>query len=388
MKIKPNNARAKAKEIPSQPGCYLFKDIDGNILYVGKSKCLSKRVSSYWRHEIKYKNKDPVYSAIMYQINGGIKDEKLQMMMQFVADVDYFTTDTDIEAILLEHRLIKKYRPPYNTKMRKDKERWYIVIDKSRICPILFVTCELLKTPALFYIGPFSRKEYANDTLKTIGDYWQTAVCGFMGDARKSPCLRFHIKQCIGPCRYDFEQSDFKTDLKTYQSAVESALKFLSGDTEDVLLGISEEIQKASQSLNFEKAAFLHNQYNELRYVANYLSHIPPDLEGDFCVFMKSRHEKCFLLIHIQNRLVKSWMRFSSIEGWEDKAKKMMHYIKTGDVPIIPSPEDFQVFSQDDSLRICKAVLDVEAIKYFIDITDKKQDFEHTVKRIRLLINF
>ena len=321
--------------LPMQPGCYIFKDSDKNILYVGKSKCLNKRVASYFR-----KN----------------QDEKVSMMMKFAADVDHICTDTDIEAILLEHRLIKMYRPPYNSRMRKDKEQWYIVINKERPSPALFVSPEKSWDSGMVNIGPFTRKEYAYDALIVVSDYWNMPTCGFTGRGNKPPCLRFYIKQCIAPCSRNI-------DLDDYQATIGLIIKFLSGSPESVYQDINRRIQEAADSLKFEHAGYLQNQYERLLDIANYLSHIPPQLDGKkYCVFLKSRHEECFLWINLESLCAKSWMRFTSKDEWEIKSEKMMDYIKTGKSPKLPCG-DFRIFEQEEGELLVTAIIEVDAIK-------------------------
>ena len=161
--------------IPLSPGCYLFKDAEGRILYIGKSKCLRKRVASYYREQ---------------------KDERIAQMMMFAISVDYLCTNTDIEAILLEYSLIKKYRPQYNVRMAKEREHWYIKVDTCQPIPDIFIVAENeLKGRAkqeeqgIHYIGAFFRPEHAEEALETIGEYWHTPVCGFgKGKAKALVC--------------------------------------------------------------------------------------------------------------------------------------------------------------------------------------------------------
>ncbi|MCL2398895.1 MAG: GIY-YIG nuclease family protein [Defluviitaleaceae bacterium] len=329
------------REFPLTPGCYLFKDAEGRVLYVGKSKALRKRVASYLRQQ---------------------KEEKIAMMMRFAADVSYQCTDTDIEAILLEHRLIKMHRPPYNARMKKDRRHWYIKIDIHQPYPGMFVIPKDTQQTE-FCIGPFYRQENAIEALDIIGEYWKTPTCGFRNaNTTKSPCLRFHIQRCLGPCAKC-------SPINEYKSAVDEVISFFSGSFEPTLQKIKKLVYEASQAMAYEKAAHFNNQYNSLYALATQLSNAPPKLNGkSYCVLLKSRHEENFLLLYLQDQCVPAWMRFASQDEWEIKSNAMVQYIKKGEIPKGLLAGDFVVFKKDDGLRLANAVWEVEALRRYVDV--------------------
>jgi len=339
------------QELPRAPGCYLFKDVAGQILYVGKSKHLRKRVSSYF--------------GASYQ-----RDEKFNVMVRHVASIDHVCTDTDIEALLLEHRLIKKYRPPYNAKMRKDMEHWYIKIDMDQPYPGLTIVSEKWDVQNTF-IGNFRRRESAEAALLLISEYWRLPTCGLASKNRKASCLRYQIKQCVGSCAGHINP-------EKYQSIIDDAIDFFRGNFKPVLDNIIKLIQDASQTLAFERAAHLRNQYEGLQMLSKQFSHIPPELVGrDYYLLLKSRHEDCFLWVYLKNKTVRAWIRVNSIEEWNAKAGTIMQHI--ADEPINPVSVNYITFDDIEGLRLMDAILEVEAIRFYIDIASRPEDIKQQV---------
>jgi len=285
-----------ANALPLNPGCYIFKDEDGQILYVGKSKCLKKRVATYF---------------------GKQKDEKIAQLMHFAADLSYQCVGTDIEALLLEYCLIKQYRPPYNAKMRKDRQYWYINIEEPKIL--------ISQEKGSISAGPFPRKEYAWDALSQLGDYWPIPTCEAK---RKGPCLRFHIKQCLAPCTSD-------------TGGYKELAAFFKGDF-SVLKKLNTLINKAVKEMAFEKAAHLQNQYENLRELSKHIEKMPPDLKGkNYYISLKSRHDSSFMWVYMQDFCVRAWMTFPN--------------------------GAFVVFEHEEGSRLANAVLEIEALRGFVE---------------------
>jgi excinuclease UvrABC nuclease subunit len=346
LRVNKNNKEnlvRKAKELPARPGCYIFKDAAGNILYVGKSKCLNKRVASYF---------------------GKQKEEKFAIMMKFAVDVEHICADTDIEAILLEHRLIKLHQPLYNSKMRKEKERWYITLNEQDEFSYVFITDE--PKESVLNIGPFSRIEYAEETLASLGDYFKIPTCGYSGGSAKTPCLRHHINKCFAICRGGFNK-------KEYENALENFVEFARGNTSETLRNLKARIQEAADTLNFELAARLRNQYESLYAAANNWGHIPPNLhEKEYFVKIKSHHEEGFLLIHLKNKIAACMMRVSSPPEYEARFKMLVNHVNTGEIPRGLPHGDFRVLNGTEGRYIAEAVLEVDATRRFAECAKTK----------------
>jgi len=325
------------RSMPLTPGCYLFIGVDGQILYVGKSKCLRKRASSYL---------------------GRHKDEKFIAMMRLATDIAYETTETDIEAMLLEYKLIKKHQPPFNAKMRKERPRWYINIDTSLSYPKLCVAPEELRDPVLC-VGPFSHQERATDAMVTIGGYWNIPACGQSGT---TPCMQYHIKQCLAPCAYEISSN-------TYTSIIKSICDFFRGDYSDTFREIEKAISAAAEDMAFEKAARLRDQYTELRNLSRKLDRMPPELYAkDYCCWLKSYHEESLLLVYIRNNLTVAYMRFKDAKDLSHDIKliAMQKFISNGEQP---ETCDFKIVEPQDAEAITNALLTIDVKRNFVDIT-------------------
>ena len=294
------NLKKIALTLPLKPGCYIFKDTEGEVLYVGKSKCLRKRIVSYFNP----------------------KDDKIAQMMRFAVDLSYQAVNTDAEALLLEYNLIKQHRPLYNKKMRQDRQHWYINVEG----PALLISEKKGKTSA----GPFVNKEHAAESLAFIGDYWPVATCELK---RKEPCLRFHIKQCLGPCIGNLDAK--------YNKAMKDVTAFINGDL-SVVEKLDKQIKKAARDMAFEKAARLRDQQENLYILSRQLERMPPDLRGkNYFVLVESRHDDGFLWVYMEDGCVRVWMSFPA--------------------------EELVIFGYEEGLQMGRAVVEVEALRRFIE---------------------
>ncbi len=210
------------KSLPKEPGVYLFKDSKGEIIYVGKAKSLRSRVGSYFS------------SSINHSI-------KTQALVRSIADMDHIIVDNELEALLLENRLIKKHRPRYNINLKDSKTYAYIVITAEDF-PRILSTRKVLKKGIHFgpYTDGFSRREIVELTVKLF----KLRICSSLP---KKACLNYHLGLCSAPCIS-------KVSKEEYSKQVEQALKFLRGETKDVVAKLTAEMKQASSELKFELA--------------------------------------------------------------------------------------------------------------------------------------
>jgi len=302
--------------LPLTPGCYIFRGEDGGVLYVGKSKCLRKRVASYF---------------------GAAKDKKFDAMMRIAHSLTYEETDSDITALILEHQLIKKFRPPFNARMKKDRQDWFIQIDKTAKYPSLIIRDE---AGSGANIGSFFNEDVAINILTVIGDFWRLPTCGADFSAKKRSCLRAQIGQCLAPCLGTVSPD-------TYVNAVNAALEFCCADTtatESVLEKIRAEISAAVENLEFEKAARLNGQLEAVTILARQMRSIPPALEErEYFVKVQSFHEDSFIFVYLKDGLALAWQRFEGIKYFP-----------------------FTVIAKEDRLSFARAVVEIDANRCFI----------------------
>ncbi|MCI1466184.1 MAG: excinuclease ABC subunit UvrC [Lactobacillus sp.] len=219
----------KLKLLPDKPGCYLMKDINGKVIYVGKSKNLKSRVRSYFKSR-----------------QYGRRAE----LVANIRDFDIITVTSDKEAFLLEITLIKKYQPYYNVQLKQGSGYPYIEITTERD-PETRLTSIVHKDHG-YYFGPYPNVYAAQATLKFIQKVYPLRRChGHQG----RPCLYYHMGQCLGAC--------FKTVPKSvYNQQIKKIKAFLNGDIADVKRDLTAQMEAASQQLEFERAAEIRDQLN------------------------------------------------------------------------------------------------------------------------------
>ncbi len=225
------NLRQKANALPLTPGVYLMKDKSGKIIYVGKSKAMKNRVSSYFS--------DLKSHSV-----------KTARMVSLVHDFDYILTDTNIEALALENRLIKLHKPKFNIRLKDGKSYPYLKLTLNKAYPRLTFTRKRLDDGAK-YFGPYSGASVAVSLLKTAEKAFGLASCNrrFPEDIGKDrPCIYKHIGVCSAPC-------DSSISAEEYAEQCKKAAAFLRGAYSGVKNDLEEKMLKASEELNFEAAA-------------------------------------------------------------------------------------------------------------------------------------
>ena len=324
----------KAQNLPLAPGCYMFLDREGNVLYVGKSKCLKKRVTSYF---------------------GNVKFEKFKVMLRFADSIEIVETNTDIEALLLEHALIKKHRPQYNSKMRKDYQQWYL-----KFADGIIVTLET--DPPGFFVGPFSHKETAVEALEILGKCFKLPTCNKAFRRNTRMCLNGHMKKCVAPC----EKSESTDDI--YQSAI----KFLQGNHKEVFSKIQKEMQLAIKNMEFEKAAEYKASYGELKQLSDFVANMAPVLvKKRFVVYLKSRHEACFMLACLDDGKCLATIMLDSSED-VDKINDFAEEISLSCLSVNRPSYKFPGTCEENKAFV-RALVEVSAIRRFYEINS-----EHT----------
>ncbi|AVP36807.1 excinuclease ABC subunit UvrC [Staphylococcus felis] len=213
--------RQKLSVLPMEPGCYLMKDRQGQVIYVGKAKRLRNRVRSYFT---------------------GAHDTKTTRLVKEIVDFEYIVTSSETESLLLELNLIKKYQPRYNVLLKDDKSYPFIKITNERH-PKLIVTRRVKKGSGK-YFGPYPNAYSAQETKKLLDRIYPFRKCDKMPDRL---CLYYHIGQCLGPCVYPVNQSE-------YEKMSKEIADFLNGEDKTILDHLETRMMKASENLEFEQA--------------------------------------------------------------------------------------------------------------------------------------
>lgn len=255
--------KLKLSVLPTEPGCYLMKNKDDEIIYVGKAKNLRNRVRSYF---------------------SGAHDEKTMRLVQDIVDFDYVITNSEVESLLLENTLIKKHMPRYNILLKDDKSYPFIKITKEKH-PRLIVTRTVKKGTGL-YFGPYPNAFSAYETKKLLDRIYPLRKCDTMPDKL---CLYYHIGQCLGPCVND-------VSVETNKKMINGITRFLNGETKEIVSNLEEKMMKASEELEFERA----KEYRDL------LGHIEQTMMKQNMLTTDMTSRDCFgYAIH------KGWMAIS-----------------------------------------------------------------------------
>jgi excinuclease ABC subunit C len=222
------------QSLPDNPGCYIFKDKTGKIIYIGKAKSLKKRVNSY------------------FQKRSRLFDPKTEQLVSHIASMDYFVTANEVEALILESNLIKKHTPKYNINLKDSKHFAYINVTAETFPRFAVVRNNAGKGE---FFGPFvsgARRDYI---LSVVNKMFQLRTCKKMP---KKPCLRYQIKLCRAPCAGKINETE-------YAGKIRRAKLILKGKTKELIDGMTGEMKNASADLNFEHALELRSQVEAVK---------------------------------------------------------------------------------------------------------------------------
>lgn len=213
--------------IPCEPGVYIFKNSKAEIIYIGKANNLKSRIRSYFTKSEKSK--------------------KTQKLIRKIYSIEWIILDNEVEALLLENKLVKKHKPKYNIDLKDAKTFAYIAITKEKF-PRIFTTRK--PSPSVYIFGPYTEGYLRRELRRLVINIFKIRVCKKFP---KRECLNFHIGLCTAPC-ID------KVDKKTYETQVEKARSFLMGNYEDVKKHLTKQMKKASKNAKYEIALELRNQ--------------------------------------------------------------------------------------------------------------------------------
>jgi excinuclease ABC subunit C len=220
----------KIRTLPTSPGVYLYKNAEGEVIYVGKAKNLRSRVSSYF-HE------------------GRWEDAKTGTLVREAVDVDYIVVANNKEALALENHLIKQRKPRFNILLRDDKTYPYVKLTLGERCPRVYVTRRLRKDGSAYY-GPYFPANLAYRVVDLIHRHFLIPSCKVdLNRNHPRPCLQFHIKRCLGPCVLGL------TTPEIYAEAIRDVKLFLEGRPTDLIKSLRERMAETAESQEFERAA-------------------------------------------------------------------------------------------------------------------------------------
>ena len=267
--------REKVRTLPGSPGCYRMLNTRGDVLYVGKAKDLKKRVTAYTQ---------PYRQPI-----------RIQRMIAETATMEFVTTHTEVEALLLEANLIKRYMPRYNVLLRDDKSFPYILITADHPAPQITKHRGSRNRPGE-YFGPFASAGAVNRTIVALQRAFLLRPCSdSIFASRTRPCLQYQIKRCSAPCVKRISDAD-------YAELVREAREFLTGESRGVQVRLATEMQAASDALEFERAAKLRDRIQALTQIQSRQDINLIDIdEADVIAIVQEGGQSCIQVFFFRN---------------------------------------------------------------------------------------
>lgn len=301
------------KLLPDRPGVYIYRDAGARVLYVGKALNLKSRVRQYFQSS---RNLPP----------------KVQLMVPQIQRIEHIVTDNEVEALILESNLIKRFRPKYNIRLRDDKHYPYLRLTAQDPWPRILIARQMRKDGSR-YFGPYTTSQAVYDTLKLMRRIFPLRTCN---DPSRHPraCLQYHIGRCLGPCLADFDRPE------EYAQAVRDAGAFLEGKTDRVLDRLRAAMEAAADNLEFERAAELRDQIRAVEKVTERQKMISRAmLDQDVVAYARERDEACVQVFFVrQGKLVgRDQFLMSNADGLTGgqilSAFIEQHYTRTNFIP-------------------------------------------------------
>lgn len=259
----------KVKEFPQVPGVYLMKN-KGKIIYIGKAKNLKNRVTSYFNREH--------------------DSDKTKELVKHIEEIDYIICKSEVDALILENNLIKRHLPKYNIMLKDEKTYPYIKITKEKFPKLSVIrSTKYLQSKNAVYFGPYPHGVY--NFIKILKKIFPIRDCSRdMERVYDRPCLKYHMKMCIGPCIY-------KNVVEEYNSNVQKIISFLKGDFKDILKEYKQEMVLASEEMEFERAISFREKIKEIERIGiGQISELGKAVDEDVFVF-KVENKRLFVCV-------------------------------------------------------------------------------------------
>ena len=344
--------KEQLKKLPGEPGVYLMKDENDKIIYVGKAISLKNRVRQYFQSSKNHSS-------------------KVKSMVKNIKSFEYIITDSELEALILECNLIKKYRPKYNVLLRDDKTYPYIKVTVNEDYPRVLKVRRVLKDKAK-YFGPYTNVEAVNDTLDVIRNIYPIRTCNIDIDRaiknKMRPCLNYHIKRCIGPCTGHISKVE-------YDKMIEEILLFLSGKEEKLIEILKEKMNKCSMEFNFEEAAIYRDKILNLQEMIQKqkIDVSTDNVNQDIIAMAYNDEEACVQSFFIRHGKVVGREHFI-LEGTKDSSKEaiLSSFVKQFYMKAEYIPKEIIIESEiEDQVVLEEWLSNIKGQKVFIRIPQK-----------------
>ncbi|MGC8838047.1 MAG: excinuclease ABC subunit UvrC [Anaerolineae bacterium] len=288
--------KEKLDALPARPGVYLMRDVHGRVIYVGKAVNLRARVRSYFHASAQH-------------------TPKVRRLVGEVRDLEVIVTDSELEALILEANLIKRYHPRFNVRFRDDKQYPYIKVNWQDPYPRVHLTRRVERDGARYY-GPYTSSQAVSQTLDALRKIFPFLTCTreITGKDRR-PCLYYHIRRCAGPCIGAVTQEE-------YREIVAQVCLFLEGRTEKVLEHLQRKMEEAAEALQFERAAQYRDQIRAVQAVTERQKVVSAALaDQDVIAFARDDGQACVHVFFVRNGklLGREYFLLEGTEGEPDE---------------------------------------------------------------------
>ncbi len=267
-----NILKEKALNLTTNPGVYLMKNKNEEIIYIGKAKNLKNRVVSYFR-------------------NLSSHDEKVRKMVENVCDFNFFVTDSEFEALILECSLIKEYKPKYNILLKDSKGYKYIKITKEDYPKIS--VCRKKDQDQSLYIGPYVSSFSVKQAVEEVNKIFMLPVCNtnFNQKKTKRPCLNYYIRRCMGLCQKNISSEE-------YNNIIDEAIKYIKKGDIIYLKNLEKQMEKAAKEEDFENAIKFRDKINAIKKIHETQKvYLENELNADVIAFSRLEDEICFVIL-------------------------------------------------------------------------------------------
>ncbi len=307
--------KSQLKKLPELPGVYIYKNEYEEIVYVGKSKNLKKRVSSYF---LKSKS----------------LDNKTRKLVSIIREFEYIITNSEVDALILEATLIKKHKPRYNIRLKDNKSYPYIKICYGEKYPRIVLSRNYNKNDKGKFFGPFSSAQAVRNTLDTIFEIFPLRTCSrnLELDVRR-PCLNYHIKKCAAPCGNYISEED-------YNKLLSQAQLFLDGNHKELTKYLTEKMQEASTNMKYEEAIKYRDRLRSINIVndKNQLFTVKKE-DADYISLHADDSQACVMVFFIREGKIIG-RESEMIQGYSNQDKSLLlskfiqlHYTSMGKSP-------------------------------------------------------
>lgn len=345
------NIEEELKKIPEKPGVYLMFDKDDIVIYVGKAKILKNRIRQYFT-------------------DSGTKNSfKVLSMVKKIAKFEYIITNTEVEALILENNLIKKYDPKYNIRLKDDKTYPYVKITTNEMFPKVYITRKHINDKAK-YFGPFTNSLLLKESVEIIHNIFPIRTCHlkFPKDlGKKRPCLNYHIGKCSAPCNYHISEEE-------YNKFINDIIDFFNGKHKEIICNLEKQMLHFSENLQFEKASEIRDKIFAIKKLeeSQLVENINTD-DKDIIAFARSDFEAMFQIFFVRGGKIvgREHFLFNNVE-YLTRSKLMEDFIKQfySGTPFIPK----EILLQED-------IEDKETIEKWLSTIKEQKVFINTPKK-------